>query len=327
MNYLQEIGPLAIASRLKSLSELLMTDMIKIYRSQHIEFEPRWFSFVHLIHHRGPLQITHIARELNQSHPAANQVANALEKKGYVVTTRDKMDSRRRIISLSPQGKALVIELEPIWKAVELSVRELLSETCPGFFDCIHAIEEQLRKKPMRRRIVKQLAENGKNVIDIIDYHPDLKNDFRSLNEEWLNQYFEVEPEDRRLLDNPGPEIIDCGGHIVFARNGQAIIGTGAVIKVDNHTCELTKMAVTPGWQGNQVGRKILWRLIRDAKKMKFRKMILLTSEKLNKAVSLYRSEGFIQSDTGTALKHNFKRCSIQMELDLAKIKLKNDTL
>lgn len=317
MNYLQEIGPLAIASRLKNLSEMLIEDMIDVYRNQHLDFEPRWFSFVHLIHHKGPLPITHIARELNQTHPAANQVANALEKKGIVLTKREKSDSRKRIIKLSPHGKELVKELEPVWESTEHSVNELLSQACPQLFDCIEAIEQKLTEKPMKERILSHLQTMNKQDIQIIDYSTDYKNEFKELNEAWLKHYFKIEPEDSRLLNDPDKEIIMKGGYIVFATDGNSIIGTGAILRVDSNTCELTKMAVTPQWQGKQVGRKILRRLISDARSRNYKKMILLTSEKLNKAVSLYLSEGFSYTDTQSMQKHNFQRCSIQMEINL----------
>ena len=79
MNYIQRLGALAIASRLRGLTDLLVRDMTKIYREQNIKFEPRWFAFLHLLNSTNKLSITEIATELNQSHPAVNQVANSLE--------------------------------------------------------------------------------------------------------------------------------------------------------------------------------------------------------------------------------------------------------
>ena len=48
-NYIQELGNIAIASRLKQLTEILMKDMAKIYKEIHIDFEPRWFTLIHLL--------------------------------------------------------------------------------------------------------------------------------------------------------------------------------------------------------------------------------------------------------------------------------------
>ena len=40
---------------------------------------------------------------------------------------------------------------------------------------------------------------------------------FKTLNVEWLEMYFEVEPIDERVLSNPQTEILDPGGFIVMA--------------------------------------------------------------------------------------------------------------
>jgi len=317
MQYLHDLGPLAIASRLRNLTDLLVLDMVRVYRSQGLEFEPRWFTFVHLISNKGPLSVTQIARELGQTHPAANQVANALEKHGYITSRKDKKDQRKRIIGLSEKGKKLVTLLLPLWNAVESAVQELLEGTCPRFMDDIGTIEQQLLNESIEKRILRNLRRLENTEVEIVPFRPGMEDSFRALNEEWLNTYFSVEPEDERLLSDPQIEIIDKGGVIVFAKRGTQIIGTGALLHLDANTCELTKMAVTPNFQGNQTGRKILRHLVATAIDKRYNRIILLTSEKLHKAVSLYRSEGFVNSSQSSSMKHNYKRCSIQMEYKL----------
>jgi len=277
MNYLRELGPLAIASRLKNLSELLMRDMISIYHRQHFDFEPRWFTFLHLIHHKGSLQITKIANELNQSHPAANQLANTLEKKGYVISKRDKEDNRKRIIALSNKGKRLVREMEPLWKAVDVSVRDLLAGTSPDFLDHIQAIEDQLMKMPMKKRILSKLHNIEENSIHVVDYQPAYLPHFKTLNYEWLNKFFTIDKSDEEILSNP-ETILNSGGNIFFAQlDNKMIVGTVAIIHHPSNICELSKMAVTEIFQGKQIGRKLLEKAIGFAREKNYQKMILFT--------------------------------------------------
>ena len=54
---------------------------------------------------------------------------------------------------------------------------------------------------------------------------------FKSLNLEWLNRYFKVEPIDELVLNNPKREIIDKGGFIFMIEKNYDIIGTFAFIK------------------------------------------------------------------------------------------------
>lgn len=317
MNYLQDLGALALASRLKALSELFMRDMADIYNGMEIDFEPRCFTFIHLINKRGPLPITTIARELNQSHPAANQVANILEKKKYITSNKDRKDGRKRVIKLSPRGIALVNKLTPTWQAVEQSVSDFLNEVSPDFLANMKNIEDELIKNPMKQRIQEQIKNRSIAIIDIIPYSQDYETDFKSLNEQWINKFFVLETEDAKLLDNPEKEILKKGGCIVFAKLENRIVGTCALLKIDSTTCELTKMAVDPDFQGRQIGRSLLQFIIAEAQDKSFQKMILLTSEVLNKALSLYRSEGFTLSNKKSVLEHNLKRCSIQLEKNI----------
>ena len=317
MGYLHELGPVAIASRLKSITDLLVRDMARVYRAQDVDFEPRWFTFIHLIHARGPLPITSIARELGQTHPASNQVANALERKGYTRSRKDRNDNRKRIIALTPLGQQLVTELIPIWEAVDYAAGELLRESCPEFLHHLDSIETQLMETPMDTRVFRRIAAGNNDDVQIIPFTDDRASFFRSLNEEWLLEFFSVEPEDERLISNPRAEIIDKGGTVVFAAVEGRIVGTGALLHVNDKVCELTKMAVTNAFRGRKIGRKLLEHLMATAREKKYESIELLTSDKLTRAVALYKSAGFVPDTDGAGREYNYQRCSILMKLDL----------
>ena len=82
--------------------------------------------------------------------------------------------------------------------------------------------------------------------MEIIDYSPTYKEDFKRLNVEWISTYFTVEPHDLEQLDDPEGYILSKGGKIFFAKQGEAIIGTCALIKVSETSYELAKMGVSP---------------------------------------------------------------------------------
>lgn len=156
--------------------------------------------------------------------------------------------------------------------------------------------------------------------FEILDYKPELKKEFRELNYEWLSTYFTVEEEDERLLNNPEEEILSKDGKIIFASFSGSIAGTAALINLGNGKCELTKMAVRPAFQGKHIGRLLLNTLIDYAVKNNYSTMILLTSPKLGKAINLYKSAGFLDSDNQSSLKHNYKRWALQMELNISRL-------
>ncbi len=69
MNYIQKLGPVAIASRFKNLTDILFRDVVKIYSEHEMEFEPRWFTMVKLLNKYKQLPITQTTTHLNQTHP------------------------------------------------------------------------------------------------------------------------------------------------------------------------------------------------------------------------------------------------------------------
>jgi GNAT superfamily N-acetyltransferase len=55
-------------------------------------------------------------------------------------------------------------------------------------------------------------------------------------------------------LDNPQSYILDPGGEILLAEYGGEIVGVVALVKLDEETFEMAKMAVSPKAQGKGVG-------------------------------------------------------------------------
>ena len=154
--------------------------------------------------------------------------------------------------------------------------------------------------------------------INIIPYTRKYKSDFAKLNYEWLEKYFKTEkaePEDKRLLNNPEREIIKKDGEIFFAILNDVVVGTCAVLKINDSIYELSKMAVTEKAQGKQIGKKLALTAIGYAVEKGALKLILYTNNKLNAALNLYRRLGFIE--VKGEMNDRYKRKLISMELDL----------
>ena len=132
-----------------------------------------------------------------------------------------------------------------------------------------------------------------RQVVEIIDYAPELARYFRDLNVEWLEKYFEVEPIDHRVLGDPERSIIAGGGTILFARAQGDIVGTVALKHHGEGTYELTKMAVTERCQGAGIGRKLMLASIESFEKSGGTRLFLESHSSLLPAITLYESAGF----------------------------------
>ncbi|HET8855713.1 MAG TPA: GNAT family N-acetyltransferase [Salinimicrobium sp.] len=151
--------------------------------------------------------------------------------------------------------------------------------------------------------------------FEIIPFDPQYSEDFKRLNISWLERYFHVEPRDEEVLGNPEKFIINPGGRIFFATIGKEIIGTVALLRLSEGTFELTKMAVTPQYQGKKVGQGLLEYSIAYSRKQQWKELILYSNRKLENAIHLYRKYGFreipIEAD------NPYARGDIKMELKI----------
>ncbi|MGB5609876.1 GNAT family N-acetyltransferase [Eudoraea sp.] len=151
--------------------------------------------------------------------------------------------------------------------------------------------------------------------LKIIPYRPGLAKYFRDLNLSWLENYFYAEPKDAELLENCQSSIIDKGGYIFFAEMKSEIVGCFSLIKLNEQTFELGKMAVDPGYQGMKIGQELMEYAIYFAKRNKWRTLLLYSNTKLEPAIYIYKKYGFEVID----LEKNtpYKRSNIKMQLIL----------
>jgi ribosomal protein S18 acetylase RimI-like enzyme len=149
------------------------------------------------------------------------------------------------------------------------------------------------------------------NTVEIIPFTIELKEPVKTLNLEWLQKYFKVEPKDERVLSNPQEEIIDKGGMIFYAKYADKIVGTVSLLKIDPTTFELSKMAVSNGHQGLGIGKKLIIHCFEVAKEKGIQKLILYSNTSLESAIHLYKCFGFLEIPVEEGV---YERANIKME-------------
>jgi GNAT superfamily N-acetyltransferase len=151
-------------------------------------------------------------------------------------------------------------------------------------------------------------------MIEIVDYTEETREFVKTLNYEWLEKYFRVEPVDVISLADPQKEIIDKEGQIFYAKYNGEIVGTASLLKIEDGVYELGKMAVTEQAQGLGIGSVLLEHSLRVAKQSGIKKLIIYSNTKLRSAIHLYRKYGFeeIPLEAG-----HYDRANIKMELIL----------
>lgn len=315
MDFIEELGTLALGTRIKNLSELLMRDVSRIYKDQDVDFKPRWFTLFQLIIRKTEISVTEIAKELKQTHPAVVQVVNSLEKKRLVTTRKDKTDQRKRLVRLTKKGKKLAEDLNPVWEAVQQAAQEILTESEPDLLSNIAKVEKALKQKSTYQRIKEKLINTATKEIELIAFDEKHLNDFRRLNEDWLRSYLEITDHDRHILSDPVKEIINKNGEIYLLISEGKIIGTYALQRISDQACELSKFTVMKEFRGQKLGERMLGHAIEKARKLGCNAIVLYTHHELKEATQLYSKMGFEMIQDHPGLTDNTSRCSQMMQL------------
>jgi GNAT superfamily N-acetyltransferase len=139
---------------------------------------------------------------------------------------------------------------------------------------------------------------------------------FRTLNEQWIKDYFKVEAKDEAAFADPQRTIIERGGQILIATVGGQSVGCCALLRMSREDeFEVAKMAVGAGHQGKGIGRRLLHTAIEEARRMRARRLYLETNHILKPAIRLYESLGFQYLDPTQVTPSPYGRADVYMEL------------
>jgi DNA-binding MarR family transcriptional regulator len=156
-DFLDELGELALGSRLKRLSDRLMTDANLTYQAFGHSVQPRWFVLLALLHKQSQVSVVEASEYLGISQPAVSQFSRDLEDKGWLQVVFDEQDGRRRLLQLTALGRAEVDSLQTMWRAVDAAAKELCEEAGEHFFQSIQRFERALKRKSLRDRALEKV--------------------------------------------------------------------------------------------------------------------------------------------------------------------------
>ena len=150
--------------------------------------------------------------------------------------------------------------------------------------------------------------------IKIVSFKEEYSQAFHDLNIEWLETYFHVEKHDAQVLNNAKKYIIDNGGYIFFALIDENVAGTVALMN-EPEGYELSKMAVSPQYQGLKIGQQLMQHCIDFAREKNWSQLLLYSNTILENAIYIYRKYGFEEVE----LEKNgpYQRGNIKMVLKL----------
>lgn len=309
-----EMGKMALGSRLRRLAELFTDENRAVYHDNGIPLEPRWFPVLYALWKRPGLKTTEVAEWIGHSHASVSQIVKEMQKNGMLETVRSETDGRCSHLTLSEKARLMLPALENQLADVQAAVEQLQRDSQYDLFGAIAEMEYLLERKSLFERVREQRKQRESRAVQIIDYTPENHDDFRRLNHEWITKYFRLEESDRIALDHPDEKILKPGGHIFLALYEGAVVGTCALIKLSDDRYELAKMAVTEKAQGKNIGYMLGQASLQKARELGARTVYLESNTKLKPAIALYHKLGF-QKVVGPP--SPYERSNIQMEMSL----------
>jgi putative acetyltransferase len=149
--------------------------------------------------------------------------------------------------------------------------------------------------------------------VIVRDFRPGDEAAFRDINLEWIERFFIVEDKDRETLNNPKKYILDPGGAILIAMDGDDPVGAVALVVMDGGSVELAKMGVRPAAQGKGAGRMLIAAAVNRAREMGMKRVYIETNSILAPALKLYRDAGFVPLKERVPTP--YARADVQLEL------------
>ncbi|GAA6184038.1 bifunctional helix-turn-helix transcriptional regulator/GNAT family N-acetyltransferase [Aliiglaciecola sp. NS0011-25] len=327
-DFLNELGELALGSRLKRVSERMMADAAAVYQHFDMNIQPKWFTLLALLDRKKQVSVVEAANLLGLTQPALSQFSRQLESRKLIEIQLDTEDSRKRVLSLSTLGHQKVAEMRPVWAAVDKAAKDLCSEFENHFYASLQTFEKALDKRSLLERSKDHFeplnTSPNTNIVDttmlensltFLDFEPDLAPFFEQINSQWIKSMFVIEDVDKQVLGHPQENIIDKGGKIWFAKHSQlGVVGACALLNKGDGAFELTKMGVLENARGLKVGEKLLQHVIAQAKLLPIDCLFLLTNAKCEAAIHLYEKNGFTH-DALIMDKYgkSYQRCDVAM--------------
>lgn len=310
---------MALGSRLRLMAAHMTDEAATIYEMYQVDFSPKWFPVFFVLAEEGAKTITEIANEIGHSQPSVTKIIKEMAKAGLVKENLKSRDKRRNVAGLTDSGKSLAEKMILEQCAdIDKAINGIIREATHDLWEALAEWEFLLEQKSLAKRVLEQKKLRESKNVQIVPYQPKYQKVFKSLNEAWISQYFEMEESDHKALDHPQKNILNKGGKILVALYNGEPLGVCALIKMDGpeYDFELAKMAVSPKAQGKNIGWLLGREIIKAARKLGAKKIFLESNTKLKPAINLYYKLGF-QKIAGHPTP--YKRCNIQMELDLRK--------
>jgi|SRR5690554_789699 len=169
MDFYQSVGFLILGSRMRRLSDYMLSEINKVYQEADLEFEARWFPLFYVLDQEKEISIRDLSTRIQLSHSAVSQLVSHLKKRGLMSSHTDAADGRKQLITLTRDGERLLVKIKPIWSSMIQAIEEITYEDrdMATLLKGLTAAEEGFARTSLSKRMQELLiAQNNCQAVE-----------------------------------------------------------------------------------------------------------------------------------------------------------------
>jgi len=117
-----------LGTQLRHLIELLDGAVQQAYVDAGLDYRPRYTPVMRVLAQQQSATVGELAEQAGITQPAATQTVALMKKEGLLLVAASGEDGRQRVVRLSPQGEALLPQLQACWRATKRAADSLDAE-------------------------------------------------------------------------------------------------------------------------------------------------------------------------------------------------------
>src|SRR5258708_5436030 len=94
MRFFDEVGKMALGTRVRFLGEKIGLDAREIYKTYGVALEPKWFPVFFVLSKDASRSITSIAEEVGHSHVSVSKIVTEMSRAGLLIERGDPKDGQ-----------------------------------------------------------------------------------------------------------------------------------------------------------------------------------------------------------------------------------------
>ncbi len=154
----REMGYIALATRLKRISDKMTYSTRLMYKKINIDIEPNWYLVLIIVKENPNISVMEIAKYLGFAHQSIITITNKMVEKEYLQVSKDKKDKRKTIFNLTKKAYVILPKIQKIWEYGKEVIYEILNEDI-SITKHLEILESNIEETSFGERIIKKIDD------------------------------------------------------------------------------------------------------------------------------------------------------------------------